>query len=547
MTAPPAARPLRGSPWVRAGSWVRRLPARTPLRVKLVAALLSLVTVALAAAGFAATTALRGYLVQRVDGQLQDVVRSFASGRPGGGFDRDGDHGPRLPSDFYVEYADTSGTPVLVSSNPLATSAPTPALPRLTLTQTVSRNGHPFTVPARTGGGNWRVVAAPLVDRSGSVLVAQSLSDVQHTVGRLASLERIIGASVVVLLAGVGYVVVRRSLRPLTEVEHTAAAIAAGDLSRRVPESDPRTEVGRLSAALNGMLGQIERAFHVQHASEVAARKSEQQMRQFVADASHELRTPLTSIRGFAELHRQGAAAQPEDIRRLMRRIEDEAARMGVLVDDLLLLARLDSQRPLERKPVDLLTLAADAVHDARAVDPGRQITLDVSSGAVPPVVTGDEPRLRQVVGNLMSNALSHTPPGTPVRVRLTTRPDSRNGPAWAVLEIADRGPGLGPQEAERVFERFYRADASRTRSQGGSGLGLSIVAELTAAHGGRVELDTGQGRGATFRVLLPLEVGSAADDPTLPSAQPPLRQDPVADSAAPALHATNAAAPSPS
>ncbi len=507
--------------WGDAGRRLGHLPARVPLRVKLVAIVVSLVAVALTAAGLAATTSLRSYLLQRVDGQLQQVARPFAGGGSAGPFDGDGDRrGPRLPSDFFVQYADVSGTPVAVSSNPLA-NEPNPALPRLTLAQVIARSGSPFTVPAQAGDGQWRVVAAPLADRSGSVLVAQSLSDVQHTVGRLAALERVIGLSVVALLGGIGYVVVRRSLRPLTEVEHTAAAIAAGDLSRRVPETDPRTEVGRLSAALNGMLAQIERAFRVQQASEAAARKSEQQMRQFVADASHELRTPLTSIRGFAELHRQGAAATPQDVARLMRRIEDEAARMGVLVDDLLLLARLDQQRPLERKPVDLLAIATDAVHDARAVDRQRPITLDVTAGEVPPVVIGDEPRLRQVLGNLVGNALSHTPPGTPVAVRVRTRPDGRNGGSSAVLEVSDEGPGLAPQDAARVFERFYRADSSRNRSHGGTGLGLSIVAGLTEAHGGRVELDTEPGRGATFRVLLPLAPAAPPADRALPSAQP--------------------------
>jgi two-component system OmpR family sensor kinase len=306
----------------------------------------------------------------------------------------------------------------------------------------------------------------------------------------------------VVVLAGAGYFVVRRSLRPLTEVETTAAAIAEGDLTRRVPAADPRTEVGRLSAALNTMLQQIEHAFRVQQDSEAAARKSEQQMRQFVADASHELRTPLTSIRGFAELFRQGAVSDPDELERVMRRIEDEGARMGVLVDDLLLLARLDQQRPLDRQPVDLGRLAEDAVEDVRMVAPGRPIDL-VTDNARTPVVFGDELRLRQVLGNLLGNALTHTPDGTPIHVRLDRRVD--DGGRWAVLEVADEGPGLPPEHADRIFERFYRVDAARTRAQGGSGLGLSIVAGLTEAHGGRVELETVAGEGATFRVLLPL------------------------------------------
>jgi len=324
---------------------------------------------------------------------------------------------------------------------------------------------------------------------------------VNRTVSRLQLLELLIGLAVVVGLAGAGYVVVRRSLRPLTEVEHTAAAIAAGDLTQRVPEAHPATEVGRLSAALNAMLTQIERAFHVQQESEQAARRSEEQMRQFVADASHELRTPLTSIRGFSELYRQGAVESDEDLARVMRRIEDEAMRMGVLVDDLLLLARLDQRRPLERRPVDINQLATEAVEDVRVVAPDRPIQFHgIDSGAT---VVGDELRLRQVLGNLLGNALTHTPEDTAIDVRVDVRTDDHG--RWVVLEVVDRGPGLPPEHADRVFERFYRVDAARSRSGGGSGLGLSIVAGLTEAHGGRVELDTTPGQGATFRVLLPL------------------------------------------
>ena len=300
-----------------------------------------------------------------------------------------------------------------------------------------------------------------------------------------------------------GYGVVRSSLRPLVEVEQTAGAIAAGDLSRRVPEADPRTEVGRLSRALNAMLGQIESAFTAQANSEGAARASEERMRRFVADASHELRTPLTSIRGFAELYRQGAVPDSTAVTRVMRRIEDEAARMGVLVEDLLMLARLDEQRPLERLPVDLLTIASDALHDARVLGPDHPSHLDVATHGVAPVVLGDEARLRQVVSNLVSNALVHTPPGTTVSVRIANE-RADDGAQWVLLEIADDGPGLAPDARIRIFERFYRADPSRTRASGGSGLGLSIVAALVAAHGGTVRVESEPGEGTTFQVRLP-------------------------------------------
>ena len=504
MSRPPDAAPaVQPARWPRLGN----LTARAPLRVKLVAILLGLVTLALLAAGLAATTALRGYLVNQLDGQL--VQAANAAGREG---PYRGGPGRRGPSPFFITVLDSTGAAEESWPSTFDADQSGPAVPRLTPAQAAARGGQPFTVKAERAGSEWRVLAVPSVDRTASLIVAQSQSGVAHTVRQLVLLQLGIGAAVIVALAGIGPLVIRRSLRPLTAVEHTAAAIAAGDLSQRVPDSSPGTEVGRLSAALNGMLGQIERAFRVQQQSEAAARKSEQQMRQFVADASHELRTPLTSIRGFAELHRQGAAADPDDVSRLMRRIEDEAARMGLLVEDLLLLARLDSQRPLERKLVDLLTLATDAVHDARAVAPGRPIALDLADTEVPPVVLGDEARLRQVLGNLVSNALSHTPSSAAVTVRVGTRrrPSGDNGSAGSpegVLEVADTGPGLGPEEAERVFERFYRAEKSRTRSSGGTGLGLSIVAGLTAAHGGWVEVDTEPGRGATFRVLLPLAV----------------------------------------
>jgi two-component system OmpR family sensor kinase len=473
--------------------------ARTPLRVKLVATLLLLVTAALTVAGVAATAALRSYLLGRVDSQLRQALHPYVDQRgPGGPGPRPGDGDGRggPPSQYYVQFLAADGTPGRVQRNPLYAAEQPPDLPHLKVDDV---GGRPFTVAARAGGDQWRVVGGRLPNGAGSVLIAQNLSDIQQTVDRLRLLELVIGVTVVVLLGGLGYVVVRSSLRPLVEVEHTAAAIAAGDLSQRVPHRDERTEVGRLAAALNSMLHQVESAFRTREASEQAARRSEERMRRFVADASHELRTPLTSIRGFAELYRQGAARDPAEIGRLMRRIEDEGARMGLLVDDLLLLARMDQQRPVDLVPVDLLVLAADAVHDAQAVDPARRISLDAAGLDLPAVVLGDEPRLRQILGNLMANALHHTPAGTPVTVRLSHRP------RLAVVEVADEGPGLDEEDAKRVFERFYRADPSRHRGSGGSGLGLSIVAALTAAHGGSVELDTAPGRGATFRVLLPL------------------------------------------
>ncbi|WP_164703445.1 cell wall metabolism sensor histidine kinase WalK, partial [Modestobacter sp. KNN46-3] len=346
--------------------------------------------------------------------------------------------------------------------------------------------------------GATQVPATPFSDEF-VLLVGQDLSADEDALNRLVRIELVVGLLVLAVLGIAGHLVVRNSLRPLVEVEHTAQAIAAGDLSRRVPDGDDRTEVGRLSQALNGMLGRIESSFRAQQASEEHAVASEARMRRFVADASHELRTPLTSIRGFAELHRQGAVHGPEETGRLLQRIESEATRMGLLVEDLLQLARLDQQRPLALGPVDLAELAGDAVHDARAVAPDRSLSLQLDPSLTDaPVVRGDEARLRQVIGNLVTNALTHTPADTRVTIRVA---EDGAEPGWLVLAVTDEGPGLAQADADRVFERFYRADASRTRAAGGTGLGLSIVAALVEAHGGRVELHTAPGEGATFAV----------------------------------------------
>ncbi len=351
------------------------------------------------------------------------------------------------------------------------------------------------------GLASWRVMTAR-VPEGYTVVVATDLERDQAAIRRLVSIEAIVGLIVVTVLGAAGYVLVRNSLRPLIEVEETARAIAAGDLSRRVPEGNERTEVGRLATSLNGMLSRIETAFRAQQASEEQARGSEIRMRRFVADASHELRTPLTSIRGFAELYRQGAVGSEEEVRRLMERIEAEGARMGLLVEDLLLLARLDQQRPLVFAPVDLAGIAGDAVHDAKAVQPDRPIVLHLDESLTDvPVVRGDEGRLRQVVGNRVTNALTHTPAGTRVTVTVAQAPDDDD---VLVLRVADDGPGMEAADAERAFERFYRADASRNRSAGGTGLGLAIVSSLVAAHGGSVGLDTAPGQGVVVTVRLP-------------------------------------------
>jgi len=486
-----------------------RLRGRTPLRVQLVAGTLALVGIALAITGLTAITALRGYLLDRLDNQLR-ATAGQAVGRiergfvPHGPDPQPGPRGDRFegPSAYAVQVRSAQGA--LLGEQLSGTDGRSaPDLPPLNVAQVTDRHKKPFTVPPRQGDERWRAVGVPLSDGSGSVLIALSQADADSTLRRLAAIETVVGAGVLVLLGLLGYALVRTSLRPLVEMERTAEAIAAGDLTRRVPDRDPRTEVGRLAGALNGMLAQIESAFGAQAASEASARLSEERMRRFVADASHELRTPLTSIRGFAELYRQGAATGAGDVARAMRRIESEGQRMGLLVDDLLLLARLDQHRPLERRPVDLVEVAADAVSDARAVAPERSVELHVLGDGDAPVVLGDDARLRQVVSNLTSNALTHTPAGTPVRITVGTA--EVEGSVWACLEVHDDGPGVAPEDVERVFERFYRGDVSRTRASGGSGLGLSIVAAIVAAHQGRVKLVVPIGSGATFRVLLPL------------------------------------------
>jgi signal transduction histidine kinase len=484
----------------------RRLAARTPLQVKLIVAVLALVTVALVLIGLASGAVLDRYLVGRLDTQLQAVARGPAGERPPGFPGPGRDHrGP--PSPYLVQYRLANGQLDEEDKNPLDEDQPAPEVPD-DAAWFSANSGKVVTVAATGGHGRWRVAVQPLRDGSGgSVVVAASLDPIDATTRQLRLID--LGVSLVVLavLAGVGAAIVRASLRPLVEIEQTARAIAAGDLTRRVPERDPRTEVGRLGRALNTMLAQIETAFGARAASEAAARRSEDRMRRFVADASHELRTPLTTIRGFAELYRQGAARDPAELDRLMRRIEDQAARMGLLVEDLLLLARLDQQRPLDRVPVDLLALAADAVHDAHAVAPDRRIELLLGGDGGGPgtalVVLGDDQRLRQVLANLVDNALRHTPAGSPVEVRVGTA--GLDGRPAAAVEVVDHGPGLTAEQAERVFERFYRADPTRSQAAGGTGLGLSIVAALVAVHGGTVQADSVPGRGARFRVVLPL------------------------------------------
>jgi two-component system, OmpR family, sensor kinase len=520
-----------------------RLAQRTPLRIKLITALLALVALALAVISFTSVAVFSGYLENQVDNQVRTLAAQSASSLP---------PSPRQ-SEMYTflgyvyEVLDAQGNVVPYFGNGQAIGQSGPDLPG-TSSWLTAHAGHPATVPAASGGGQWRIIEQPAsyttqdgTSATGTLVIGENLGNINHTIGYLTSLDVIVSLIIMLGLAMVGVAVVRTNLRSLDDIEETAEQIAAGHLDRRVPDRDPRTEVGRLGRSINMMLAQIESAFHDREQSEEAAVQSEERMRRFIADASHELRTPLTAIRGFAEYYRQrgGVAApdegnkgslNPEDLDRIMQRVEGEAARMGVLVEDLLLLARLDQQRPIEHRPVDLLVLAADAVQDTRMIAPGRPVQLTIEPGKAF-LVLGDEVRLRQVIGNLMTNALTHTPDGTPVDVRLGSgflpgpppypgRPGrlARSVPA-AVLDVADQGPGLTPEQARRVFERFYRADQARNRKSGGSGLGLAIVSALVAAHGGTATVESAPGQGATFRITLPL--APDAGPPDEPDAEP--------------------------
>lgn len=496
-----------------------RRPGRLSLAARLLLITVTLLAVGLAVGGGVVLHTLRDHLVGQVDARLEPIAQAVSRlpSVPAGGAGAQAGAGRLdLARDLHVVYLDGAGR-----TSRVVTLGPGGRAPDIGAPAAAHRDGRPFDV--RRDGRDWRVVALPHPaggDPRATVAVVASLDDVTATVGQSTRVALLTGLGLLVLLAVTSWAAIRGSLRPLRRVEQTAAAIAAGDLARRVPEvGGPRTEVGRLVAALNGMLAQIERAF-------TARAESEARMRRFVADVSHELRTPLFGITGFTELYRMGGLPAPADVDRTMAHIAAESSRLARLVEDLLLLARLDESLgrttgdaapagtrpagdgtdtpglPLRPAPMDLRTLAADARHDLTALDPGRPITLTGPGGG--PVgrapALGDEARLRQVVLNLVGNVVAHTPAGSPVRIGVGTLG------GHAVIEVADQGPGLSAEQAARVFERFYRTDSSRSRAGGaGAGLGLSIVDSLVRAHGGRVELTTAPGEGAAFRVVLPV------------------------------------------
>lgn len=481
------------------------------LRARLLAGVVALTALILTAIGWTLYAQQRSFTVDRVDqlarSVLPQVDRALSqAGVPGGGAplppatpggpapwalaDDLPDHGPSgrgaLQAAIFGQRRTASGT--ILGTVRIGLNVGTPSQPQW------PRHlppGHAITVLAAAGGGRYRVVANR--SRYGTLtLAAVSLDQVSRDLGRLLRNVVLLSLLGLVVLGVFAWLVIAIALRPLTAIGATAGAIAAGDLSRRVERDDERTEVGRLGRSLNAMLGQIERAF-------TRRRESEEQLRRFLADASHELRTPLSAIRGYAELYRMGAAQSPVQVSHAMERIESESARMGVLVEDLLTLARLDEPRDPRREPVALAALAADAVIDAIAADAsGRAIVLTHADQAT---VVADPDGLRQVLGNLLRNALVHTPAGTPIEVEVS-RDDAAG---TASVSVRDHGPGLPDGDPALLFERFWRAAPGRGRGPAGSGLGLAIVAGIVAAHEGTVTAGPAPDGGARFLVVLPL------------------------------------------
>ena len=460
---------------------------RLSLRARLLLGVVALAAVGLVAANVATYSTLSSYLLDRTDSTLDQTAQTLRRPGPGGGI-------RSAPPGTFVQVRSLDGDTVVATFSGATlpgASVPAPNLPDAVRPPALDRTTEAvryFTVGGAHGGPEYRVRASIAQGDEAMLLVASSLRDVNSTLNRLLAIELVVTALVLAAIAGLGLWLVRLGLRPLDAIGQTASAIAAGDLSRRVERAEERTEVGRLGLALNSMLARIESSFRAQEASE-------RKLRRFVADASHELRTPLSAVRAYAELYDRGAAERPDDLERSMKGISRESERMSVLVEDLLLLARLDDGRPLERERVELDEVVGEAVETAQAVDPDRAIELH----AVPATVLGDRVRLRQIVDNLLANVRAHTPPGTPASVSVTRRNGS------AEISVTDAGPGLDEEHLEHLFERFYRADPSRARASGVVGLGLAIVAAVAEAHGGTASASSRPGEGTTIAIALPL------------------------------------------
>ncbi|MEU1431725.1 HAMP domain-containing sensor histidine kinase [Nocardia sp. NPDC005746] len=481
---------------------------RWTLRARLLVSVLVIATAGLAAFGVLTQAMLGRSELARIDGQLNGVARDLATESRPPPPPRPDEPVKGLPSTFQVLFFDSTGAP----SGQIGVGGVELSLPAMDKAAVAARGDRIFEV-TDSHGSPWRVrtVVQPpsrMQPLGATAAVVMPLDGYYATARELRTIEVVSGVVLVLVMAAVATWVVRVGLRPLSRIEHTAEAIAAGELDRRVEHTDDHTEVGRLGAAFNVMLERLSTSMR-------RLGESEARMRLFVADASHELRTPLTSIRGYAELYRMGGAANPGQVATMMRRIEDEAARMGLLVEDLLLLARLDEQRPLDLTDVNLSALAGDIVRDALARQPERVVRLRLPGGAVR--VVGDEHRLRQVLTNLVGNGLVHTPATAEIDIRIATGtvPDAagvvaaagadlRAGGPAVIAEVSDTGPGIPLEQAGHVFDRFYRVDESRSRA-GGSGLGLAIVAAVLTAHGARIELLTRPGAGTLFRMVFPL------------------------------------------
>ena len=472
---------------------------RTPLslwslRNRLILASVVLASFAIIASDFAANAALRTYLISQVDDQLINISNTSLNRLDRAGIaplEADDKNSPfkileplrGVPTATSITLLDIDGN--LIGQVGGELGGKNFAVTGLKIAEVSQYKNRPFTIEGKDGEPDIRALAQMLPTGMGSVIVADSLEKVDKTLSQLRFLFLILGLIALITIAMAARWIIALGLKPLEAVEDTAEAIAAGDLSARLPAAKPDTEVGRLTTSLNTMLARIEESF-------TARVESENKLRRFVADASHELRTPLTAIRGFAELHRQGAVVGEEKTKELINRIEKESVRMSSLVEDLLLLARLDQSRELAKEPVDLNTLITEAVASARAAGPNHPIEIKFEASEI--FVLGDSQRIHQVIANLLANARTHTPNGTEISIT------AMQGVSETTIAVSDKGPGLSKADQDRIFERFYRADPSRVRNSGeGSGLGLSIVDAVMKAHGGYVSVKSEVGRGATF------------------------------------------------
>ncbi len=476
------------------------------LRNRLLLATVLVAAIGVGASDFAAERALHSYLLKQVDSQLSDIANGSLARLDRAGIEAatpQSDEGQtfrpvrpltNVPTSTMVTLLDLDGNTVAALGGEMMSmmGSDGTTFTHLTASQVKATNGIPFTVIGLRDRPDFRAIAKMLPSGLGSVVISTSLDGVETTQRQLQGFFILVTMIVLLLIAVVARWIIRISLKPLREVEHTAAAIADGDYSARLPEVDESTEVGRLSASLNTMLGKIEDSFALRIASE-------SRLRRFVADASHELRTPLTAIRGFAELHRQGAVTGEEKTRELVGRIEKESIRMSTLVEDLLLLARMDQAPQFNQEAVDLDKLVNDCVASARAAGPHHSITIDLGDEEEN-YILGDESRIHQALQNLLANARTHTPAGTSIFVSVSGTAEEK------IISVRDNGPGMSPEVQEKIFERFYRADPSRVRSGGeGSGLGLSIVDAIMKAHGGTVTLNSEVGEGSTFTLHFPI------------------------------------------